>query len=1094
MEHVSMLCAAGTVGIAATGFALGRPETGQKRPSTSRKRRPTLRGIYASPLNRVRDMASPSFRSPLASPTSPRPQTALPLSHASLLLSPGLDSCPQGQGLESAKDETVDGPRSRPRRQTMVDLRRGNPEPQSPGEPSVAIDARRPSSSWLRRLSIITSSNNDSSLTGSCPQSPSVNSSTSPFFASPYPITAPNKLVKRTLSQRGLSSPQQSRFSGPPATTPLLPRPATSHQRSATMRQRSSTESRITLGSPGFNPYNETPAFTPRPEAATDSIWRPFFSPSNGNSSEYLGGRMSAAKRTGRTFRRFIAESNDHPTLLLASSITPEVEERVSRTAHGNSRPVSWNSIQYEQPASNEQAAAATPSVHGVTMQQRKPRQSFSFGDMINGSTTTPWGFGTKKSLRRSRGLSLSQEHSKLHTLESFRSPENDAADESSPGSRRRRNITSPDFFQRPSTASQADLRFHDIDFSQTSPKSRLRRLPNFSELRAELSNEHTVPTSPVNDDSQLPSDEHTYANPTSNSSQPIPAPIRNQRHSGTASDPASTLVGSDNDTRVFSSGDEDEIDFQSDTVFDSFPTRAGVGGQFNSRGPRIDTIFNHPCESDLTCGKLAALQGSFAEVPPTDVPSRQLNHTSESLMNPKYQARQTTQNVELSSVPVCLASHNSAASDVSVPVKEINKAGEESLGIADDMEWKLRLEEREVSPVSWTSPSTTRSLFEHKESADGGKRSLFDWSERDNDAKNPESRPQTVHGKKLLENRGGRAVVRRTPSAIHLRSQSVPLARDPNSSPDSQYISMKFGTWGLGSKGVTEDWDNDFEFDEDSEKQNHSKAAEPISNGTITNHGMKVPQAIMDSQASVHGQFGHVRELTLLVDELKRLHMRANALNIINGPSSDLWKEAKGIINLATSEDDNEDGWGISQHQQPASPVFEDFDFDFPSPGETQNMVKSHAGDTHRSPLSERTNSSCSTPHARRRTESSAKAKLVLDNIYQQRGGHGTDPQQKLAFDTQSLRDLVIRAGAVTRALKEIVRKTEGVCLGPEIDSPRDPPFSQLFTQPSKGITSSPRLRLTGSRNASGPHAFITDMEHNENDPREHMALMAVM
>ncbi|EDN05293.1 predicted protein [Histoplasma mississippiense (nom. inval.)] len=37
------------------------------------------------------------------------------------------------------------------------------------------------------------------------------------------------------------------------------------------------------------------------------------------------------------------------------------------------------------------------------------------------------------------------------------------------------------------------------------------------------------------------------------------------------------------------------------------------------------------------------------------------------------------------------------------------------------------------------------------------------------------------------------------------------------------------------------------------------------------------------------------------------------------------------------------------------------------------------------------------------------------------------TDPHQKLPFDTQSLRDLVIRAGVVTRSLKEVVRKAEG-------------------------------------------------------------------
>ncbi|KKP02600.1 hypothetical protein THAR02_05288 [Trichoderma harzianum] len=41
-----------------------------------------------------------------------------------------------------------------------------------------------------------------------------------------------------------------------------------------------------------------------------------------------------------------------------------------------------------------------------------------------------------------------------------------------------------------------------------------------------------------------------------------------------------------------------------------------------------------------------------------------------------------------------------------------------------------------------------------------------------------------------------------------HLRSQSVPLSQ-----ATEEAKSLKYGTWGLGSKGVSEDWDEDFEF-----------------------------------------------------------------------------------------------------------------------------------------------------------------------------------------------------------------------------------------------------------------------------------------
>jgi len=59
-------------------------------------------------------------------------------------------------------------------------------------------------------------------------------------------------------------------------------------------------------------------------------------------------------------------------------------------------------------------------------------------------------------------------------------------------------------------------------------------------------------------------------------------------------------------------------------------------------------------------------------------------------------------------------------------------------------------------------------------------------------------------------------------------------------------------------------------------------------------------------------------------------------------------------------------------------------------------------------------------------------------------------------------LRDLVIRAGVITRALKEIVRKAEGVSLSPERSSmpkfPHDPVFRQIFDPPDS--SPSPTLK----------------------------------
>jgi hypothetical protein len=102
-------------------------------------------------------------------------------------------------------------------------------------------------------------------------------------------------------------------------------------------------------------------------------------------------------------------------------------------------------------------------------------------------------------------------------------------------------------------------------------------------------------------------------------------------------------------------------------------------------------------------------------------------------------------------------------------------------------------------------------------------KMNIFDWSEQsrnDRDASGMDERPRTVHGKNGPEFRGSRAPGRRAPSSLHLRSQSVPVAREP----------------------------------------------------------------------------------TIVVEELKRLRHRASFLNIVQGPSSELWQEVSVLMTLKAS------------------------------------------------------------------------------------------------------------------------------------------------------------------------------------------------
>ncbi|PGG96188.1 hypothetical protein AJ79_09687 [Helicocarpus griseus UAMH5409] len=1125
MEHVSTLCAIGTVGIAATGFALGKNEAipqqhqqqqqqQQQPPPTAKRRRSVFRGSFSSPLACVLDMSSPvdSLLSP-TSPTRPASAHVASLRRTEDFSGSRLDA--SNPGLECSMERPLEGPKTRPRRRTYVESvsRRGDDE--SPISPSFPSPSGRPSSSWLRRISMI-SSQNDSPMSGSRPDSPSLNGSTSPFFSSPFRAEqGPNKLVKRPASQRGPTNSNTTRSSGSfGVPTPLLRRPATSHQRLANMRQRSSTDSRVQLGPP-FSPLHDpdqTPSETLDPLPST--TWRPYFQPYYSRGTD--NGKRSSARHRARSPRRLVPEPNVAPTLLLSPSITRDTS-KCRTDCNGawmsdDERPMSRDSIKSSDAIPDEQPAGSVP------MGERKSRQSFSIGEMITGTSPNSWKLSAAKSMGRRRGFSFSKERSAEHP-----SPSDDlgakieALNLNSARFRKRRTITNSDTFRRPSTSSQAEYNFHELDTinsESNSPKSRLRRLPRYSELRAELSPGPITCNIPLDSGSRSSSGEQS-SDPSGNTFSTSSGPTRTQRLSAATSDPASTLVGSDNDTRIFSSGDEDELDFQSDTCFDSFPTRVGVGGPPAHRGPRIETIFDRPSSLELADEKLRVLENLNTEVSHAEISSEQFSANIDCSL--KVDA-----SISLSTAESGSSRKQQPNPPTTQPTESTENPNDDSLdwSILDEMEC---LDDQKV-PYPESRPSQAHqglsiprsntdrpfSSVTLDETSSRARMSLFDWSEKqrsDKDSQGSDFRPKTAHGKQAPETRGGRTVTRRGTSAVHLRSQSVPLSREPSLN-NAHQSSPKFGTWGLGNKGATEDWDGDFEF-EDLDKQDGAKDDGVQTKFALPNQGMKVPKAIMERQASVHGQFGHVQELTLLVEELKRLRIRARNLSILDGPSSELWKEAKGIINLATLEEDEDEGGLTAKHLLP-SPTFsavEDLEDDFFADGQTKAQTSSVKDDTRRSPLSERINSSHSiTPPPRPRTDSSIKAKFVLDTIHQQRGLNDPaylestiDPTQKLPFDTQSLRDLVIRAGVVTRALKEIIRKAEGVCAGtPETDHrPQDPPFSQMFARPLHNVAeSSPSCLpdLARSKNTNGYRGIATGNAPNENDGCERMTMMTVV
>jgi hypothetical protein len=543
----------------------------------------------------------------------------------------------------------------------------------------------------------------------------------------------------------------------------------------------------------------------------------------------------------------------------------------------------------------------------------------------------------------------------------------------------------------------------------------------------------------------------------------------RPKRHSTAASDPASTVIGSD-DTRIFTSGEEDETDFLSDTAFDSIRTHVTTNSNSGLHSPRVETIFDKDLPVGVVDEGFLHLKHPSAKEIFVSRPFEQSHHRPNPILPPIPVSIPVPRDEYMHegesriSFPSDLTDDEDTRSLVAaLPGETIRQNGQLNYpnlsmkspdrAYACDVLFAHDRPELSLDLTKSDSQSLTREAFDFCP-----KMNIFDWSEQprnDREISGTEARPRTVHGKHGPEARGSRAPGRKAPNTLHLRSQSVPVSRDSTNINETRQTSGKFGTWGLGSKGVSEDWDSDFEFD-DADESTISESMKPTKN--VARRGMIVPRAIMERQASLHGQFGQVQELTLLVEELKRLRHQASFLDIVRGSSNELWKEAEGIVNLATLDDED------NGHSSPGSPSSLTFSFD-DSEEESSNTnepSKRASGESWRASLSEQLGPNQTAADLGHR-DFSTKAHSVLDLIYQQRMSHDSSfinshlpRSKKLPFDTRSLRDLVVRAGAVTRALKEVIRKAEGVA--PEPDETMHhpaPPFSRIFNQSSNDSVS---------------------------------------
>jgi len=1129
------LCATGTVGIAAVGLALGHQKPATDHRPVSGKRKAPARFTFDQqrstpmPSNTTSPMAQPA-----SAPTSrlrKRTSFGRPLSSSSRL-SLGNFTAPSISDVKAGGDSGVPGNPVAPDTRTSF-----SHEPfdfEFNGNSTIR-------SSWFRRKSTMSMSKDDSPFSTPPPGSPSVsfsNGSTAPILPSSTNFnssTLPrNKLVKRSTSHRALQGSSGMHSS--------LRRPATSHQRSATLQQQHlSEDDRLSNNRSIFHPPSPLNDLREDQQADNDPphLWHSFFKPQ----AIKLIKEGSSRKRTAaggisrtETLRGIVPEADQHPTLMLATSIAPRssadaANGRAShrQESHRLSTPVGFDtSIPFSTGQVQTEIYADPEPI---------PRKSFSFGGLFSSPSPSTWKMPRSGSLTRNNTPSGTSSGRRIASAPYSTRPRLNGPSQGEPSTRsyEKTGYVGPDHRDVLPTEKNA--------FSMKSkvPSSPLPPLNRLSAFDIDLPDTATsYPASPQKSE-QIPASPRSSTPPSPSASSPL-GPLafntfRNKAHrpSGAPSDHASTLLGSDNENSRFLSGDED--DGRSETVYDS--TRTGATGSSHSgvRRPPIDTVFDGSPPSEISKHKLLALQDlmshdSFSEPP---IQRADILEEEESVPTPGRHAAPCKEE----SLPLPVLSHNRSLSP-SLPssppelpqCRTPSKHDETDLqDIADDEVWSFDDMEGDIDSIKGTSASATdddahltqKGLstpdLPHKSStsaADRSKPNIFDWSEHPSSEQDSlggtSPRPKTVHGQHGKELRGSRLSGRRGPSPLHLRSQSVPVPSDGNGHRSNGHTA-KLESWVL-KKGVSEDWDNDFDFDESPRPAKQASVSHDHPR-TSSSTGMLVPRSILERQASVHGQFGQVKELTLLVEELKRLQQQASAQGIMEGQSVELWKEAEGIINLATVDDEDQE---FLPPRSPRSPSF-DFDaFDEDSPaGQSRRKsgISSSRGDrssgaetasspqtpnqTPSQPSPEKPNLETPPPKSRPRKESAAKAKSVLENIHQQRSRHESamleqSSQKKLPFDTTSLRDLVTRAGVVTRALKEIVRRAEN---GPattqtKFTTPPDPHYTQIFQQPpsSPSLNKSPRI----TRSPKSGSFIGGNITGNDHDLNGHMKVMTVV
>lgn len=926
-------------------------------------------------------------------------------------------------------------------------------------------DSLSSNGSWLRRLPLRPLSQHSSFRSSVGPDSSSIAfsyASGAPMLAAPRRQSAvlpPNKLVKRASTTNRADPVAIVQLGSRPQIT--LRRPATSHQRSATLQQQIDVEA-LSL--------NQTPLDCPSgPRAQTSagshrdcadcvpskrSTWKSFWhirigrQETKGSSFRPIeGGKSQGTKRVcledSRPSHVYLVE----PKTIMMSTVQPLDEDKPSTTDLPVSPPASHPS---------NGSPEATPS--------KPPQRSSS----LNLSSPTSWISKSGSLRRKKRGDATNGGTKRAVSGPMEQSATTEPLQEQPP--------TDLSIQDRQTSRAEADLKaiFRP---PRSRPGSTSPLPPALRSLSLRDDRPVGLAESPMHAD--------VISVTTS------PGMRIDSRASQTRSNDRASTVASSEYYRGFTSGEDDDMDIKTDTPFDSFRTAAS--SRRKTGDTTLDSLFDEsPPGSAGMAMKPKRLSIQDILGLPNDDQNRILEE-DESAPTP-IRANHGLDNIRAA---------NGLTSD------DMGKDFRVSFDDDDDLDWAQEDEMHlynNLSPPSSTnsrraSPSLRMALAaingnaphegQNESTGNRPRSTVFDWVEPHVPEKQASEsqtlRPKTAYGKKDRDMRGGRAASRKGPTVAHIRSQSVPVVQDQ---VEATKPTPRFGTWGLGSKNVSEDWDADFEFEE-------AIPEDPAETLQVNRLSMVVPPSIQATQHTLKTHSGQIRELSLLVNDLKRLCRLGRELQMTGGTAKPLWLEAEDVIALASPDEEESgdiedastkqakdkedahdhavdgrftaqgfDGSSLDDKDHQAERTGRASDRQGARPAGRRRSVFSpddeifgnwdHLAESDSRPTTPENKTSIPKPSTATKAVIEAMRARTKQSATTTQDETEKDLSSRLNFDTNSLKDLVKRASELRDALSDMVRTMDCIAPSPgrtprRSDRPDgSPAFTRVFDEPN--------------------------------------------